>query len=95
MLALAYATDFKINARGKREIERRFTSRREGTNVEYPRKVYRSVKRPVISKPSSFNRRAPRNKSRTCKAKDKINKALLQSVKNYKAAVATRKSLIS
>ena len=33
MVAIAYATDFVINERGKREIERRFKSRRVGSNV--------------------------------------------------------------
>ena len=34
MVAIAYATDYVVNERGKREIERRFKSRREGSNVE-------------------------------------------------------------
>ena len=35
MVALAYATDFILNELGKAEIERRFTSRREGSNVNH------------------------------------------------------------
>jgi uncharacterized protein YkwD len=34
MVAIAYATDFEINEKGEKEIERRFKSRREGSNVE-------------------------------------------------------------
>jgi uncharacterized protein YkwD len=34
MVAIAYATDFTINSRGKREIEKRFKSRRVGSNAE-------------------------------------------------------------
>jgi hypothetical protein len=34
MVAIAYATDFKTSYKGRREAERRFLSRRKGSNVE-------------------------------------------------------------
>ena len=35
MVAIAYADDFKVNEKGKREIQKRFRSRREGSNVDW------------------------------------------------------------
>jgi hypothetical protein len=89
MVAIAYATDFKVNKRGKREIKRRFKSRREGSNVENPKRVGRRNRnrskskptRPKISKKLSPSVK-PRNS--TCKARNKINTVLSQKVKQYK-----------
>lgn len=74
MVAIAYATGFELNAKGKQEIDSRFASRRVGSNLNLSNTV--STGAPTTTVPQVVTPSVPT--STQCTAHEKIDEGLAE-----------------